>query len=190
MVVTDLCTTAVDVALRHDQGHAIVVLDAVLRRGIDKAALVAELESRSTRRGRARARALIELADAEIESPGESIAHLVMRDLGLPEPELQHEFHGPGGFLARVDFWFPDHGVVVEFDGVTKYRDRAVRGDLTAEDVVVAEKFREDQLRRLVEVNSVARLTWRDVMPGGEAPPVLRRAGLPVPRAIHRTPAW
>ena len=187
---TDLVETAVDIALRRDRGHAIVVLDAVLRRGISRDALVVELERRPTHRGRARARRLIELADGRTESPGESITNLVVHDLRLPAPVLQHEFRVGARLVARVDLWFPEHGVVVEFDGLTKYREFALRGDRSASDVVVAEKLREDEVRSMPPVRGFARLVWRDVMPGGEAPVVLARAGLPVPTSIRRTPPW
>lgn len=187
---TDLTTTAIDVALRFDRGHALSVLDAVLRRGVDRQALSAELESRTTRRGVERVRALLELADGRIESAGESLAHLVMFDLGLPRPHLQHEFVVDHGATARVDFWFPEQGVVVEFDGLVKYRDDRLRGVRTPEEVVIAEKVREDSLRRLPEVRSVARLIWRDVLPGGGAPSSLWRAGLPVRPTIRATPQW
>ncbi|TCL74330.1 MULTISPECIES: hypothetical protein [unclassified Curtobacterium] len=187
---TDLVTTAIDVALRSDRGHALVILDAVLGRGVDRRDLLVELESRPIRRGVQRVRALLELADARIESVGESLAHLVMHDLRLPKPELQQEFFLGSRCIARVDFWFPEHGVVVEFDGLVKYRAGDVRGTRTADDVVVAEKFREDAVRAVPGVRSVARLTWREVLPGGDAPTTLRRSGLPVSLAHRTTPAW
>jgi len=187
---TDLVTTAIDVALRSDRGHALVVLDAVLRRGVDRHDLLAELESRPTRRGVQRVRALLELADGRIESAGESLALLVMHDLGLPRPELQHEFSVDGRCIARVDFWFPEQGVVVEFDGLVKYRAGEVRGARTAEEVVISEKFREDAVRAVPGVRGLARLVWREVLPGGDAPSTLRRSGLPVPLASQTTPMW
>lgn len=190
IVTTDLVSTAVDVALRFDRGHAVAVLDHVLSLGIDREALLAELAGRSTVRGASRARTMIEFADGASESVGESIGRLVMRALRLPSPVLQQEFRLDNGRSARVDFWFPDTGVVVEFDGLVKYRDRSLRSGRTAEDVVIAEKLREDLLRAVSDVTGIARLTWRDVMPGGAAPSMLRRAGLPVPRGFDRTPQW
>lgn len=190
VLTTDLVETAVDVALRCDRGHAIVVLDAVLRRGVPREAVLAELDRRPVRRGTARARRLVEIADARIESPGESLTHLVVHDLGLPAPVLQHEFRAATRVVARVDFWFPEAGVVVEFDGMVKYRDRGLRGDRAAEEVVIDEKRREDAVRSFEEVTGLARVTWRDVLPGGAAPRIFARAGLPVPRVVERTPAW
>jgi hypothetical protein len=190
-LVTDLVATAVDVALRADRGRALAVLDAVLRRGVDADRLRAELEARSTVRGRARAARLVDLADGRSESVGESITRLVTHDLRLPTPELQHEFRDVrGGVVARVDLWFPEQGVVVEFDGLAKYRDPSLRDGRSAEEVVVDEKVREDRVRARSEVSGIARVIWRHVMPGGVAPAVLRTAGLPVPRGIDVTPDW
>jgi hypothetical protein len=187
---TDLVETAVDVALRSDRGHAIVVLEAVLSRGITRELLLVELSRRTNRRGAARARRLVEIADGRAESPGESLTHLVAHDLGLPVPILQHEFRVLGRLVARVDFWFPEHGVVIEFDGLAKYRDRSLRGQRAPEDVVIDEKLREDAVRALPEVRGLGRVTWRDVLPGGAAPSVFARAGLPVARGVRTTPPW
>jgi hypothetical protein len=187
---TDLVSTAVDIALRFDRGHALVVLDEVLSRGVPRDELLAELDVRPTKRNAARARRMIELADGASESVGESLGRLVMHDLRLPAPVLQHEFGGDPGWRARVDYWFPDHGVVVEFDGMVKYRDRALRRGRTVEQVVIDEKLREDRVRGVSEVRGLGRITWHDVLPSGMAPTTLRRAGLPVPRGVDRTPSW
>ncbi|WFR66564.1 hypothetical protein P9139_17600 [Curtobacterium flaccumfaciens] len=114
----------------------------------------------------------------------------MMHDVGLPEPVLQHEFRAGGRLIARVDFWFPDQGVVVEFDGLAKYRDPALRGGRTADEVLVAEKLREDDVRSLPDVRRVVRVTWRDVNPGGAAPRMFSRAGLAVAASVERTPPW
>jgi len=188
--VTTLVDTAVDVALRYDRGRALAVADAVLRRGVDPTALDAELSSRTSVRARRRARRVLELASALSESAGESVTHLVMRDVSSVAPVQQHEFRDARGSIGRVDFWFPDDGVIVEFDGLVKYRDRAMRNGRSAAEVVIAEKLREDRLRALDEVRHVVRPTWRDVVPGGRFPEMLAAAGLPVRRGLLVTPAW
>lgn len=186
--VTMPAVTGVDIALRADRRQALAVLDGLLRAGIQRDALHAELDSRTNPRGASRARALIDLADGRSGSAGESLARLRMHDLGCPTPVLQHTFHDARGFIGTVDFWFPDQGVIVEFDGLIKYRDPALRDGRTVEEVVIAEKRREDRLRALREVSTVVRLLWRDVDDGGDAPGMLARAGLPVRRAVAR--AW
>ncbi|MBF4591205.1 hypothetical protein [Curtobacterium sp. VKM Ac-1395] len=178
--VTSLAVTAVDIALRAPFRTAVVVLDAVLARGIERDVLIAELRARTPRpRAVTRARLAIEFADAASGSPGESVARVRMAQDGFPQPVLQQEFHDEGGFVARVDFWFPEVGVVVEFDGLAKYRDRALRGGRSPEQVVVDEKLREDRLRAVPGVRTVVRLTWRDVDDGGSAPQRLDAAGVP-----------
>jgi very-short-patch-repair endonuclease len=47
----------------------------------------------------------------------ESEARLVMHDGGLPEPVLQYEIIDRDGRSWRLDFAWPDHMVVVEYDG-------------------------------------------------------------------------
>jgi len=188
--VTTLAHTAVDVALRYDRGRALAVADAVLRRGIAGTALESELASRGSVRAHRRARQVLDLASPLSESAGESVTNLVMRDVGCPPAIQQHEFRDSSGPIGRVDFWFPDQGVIVEFDGLVKYRDPSMRKGRSAEDVVIAEKIREDRLRALPEVRRVVRPVWHDVEAGGRLPSMLRDAGLPVRRAVRTAPAW
>lgn len=95
------------------------------------------------------ARLVAVLADARIESAGESRARWVMRSCGLPEPVPQVLIRSGFGFAARVDFLFADQHTIVEFDGMLKYQ--------TPEDLR-EEKVREDRLRSMGY--EVVRLTW------------------------------
>ncbi|WP_146244887.1 hypothetical protein [Curtobacterium sp. MCBD17_028] len=101
-----------------------------------------------------------------------------MHDLGAPTPLLQARFTDARGTIGIVDFWFPDQGVIVEFDGLVKYRSPTVRAGRTPEQVVIEEKRREDRLRSVPGVRAVVRFVWADIMPGGAAPAVLARMGL------------
>ncbi len=188
--VTDPATTAVDVALRYDRGRALMVADAVLRRGWPKDLLTARADAREHVRASRRLREILTLASPLSESAGESITQLAMHDLGLPAPLQQHVFRDASGTIGRVDFWFPEHGVVVEFDGLAKYRDASLRNRRSAEEVVVDEKLREDRLRAVPDVRHVVRPIWRDVMPGGRFPAMLAAAGLPIARGITATLPW
>lgn len=172
VLVGSLAETAVDIALVDHPWRAIVVLDAVLRRGCPKDGLRAVLAARTARSHR-RATTLIDAADGAAESPGESITRWGGVVLGAPPPVLQHEFHHQGVLRDRVDLWYPDHGVVVEFDGRQKYTD-------ASRDVLWDEKRREDRLRRHREVHGTARVTWADALPGGQLPRLLTEAGLPL----------
>jgi len=180
VVVTSLAVTAVDVALREHPWRAIVVLDAVLRRGVSKSVIRDELAHRTAARSRVRALRLIDAADAAADSPGESITRWGSIVLGAPPAELQHAFPNEWGGAERVDLWFPASGTIVEFDGATKYTRAEMRNGRTAEEVVVAEKRREDRLRARHEVNGFARVTWADAMPAGQLPRRLIEAGVPL----------
>lgn len=182
MAVTSPVVTAVDVALREHPWRAIVVLDAVLRRGVSTEALLTELEQRGAARARVRARDLIEHADAAAESPGESITRWGAHVLGAPVPVLQYGFPNDWGGTERVDLFFPGSGTVVEFDGVAKYTDPRYNGGRSSQDVVVAEKRREDRLRAQPDVRGFARVGWSDAMPGGQLPRRLVEAGVPLSR--------
>lgn len=188
--VTTLVDTVVDVALRYDRARALSVADAVLRRGVEPGVIHDELAARPSARAARRSRQVLELASASSESAGESVTHLVMRDVGCPAPVQQHDFRDASGAIGRVDFWFPDHGVIVEFDGLVKYRDPGLRNGRSAEDVLIDEKIREDRLRALHEVRRVVRPVWRDIVPGGRLPAMLADSGLPVRRGVRTTPSW
>lgn len=172
VLVGTLVETGVDVALHEHPWRAIVVLDAVLRRGVRKDELRAALGERG-RRGRDRAETLIEVADGASESAGESITRWGARVLGAPAPVLQQEFAHDEVLHDRVDLWFAQHGVIVEFDGRSKYGEGAP-GTLWEE------KRREDRLRRRRGVNGFIRVTWRDAMPAGQLPRLLLDGGIPL----------
>ena len=79
----------------------------------------------------------------------------------LPEPELQIRIIGPDGtIIARCDLGYPQLGVLIEFDGAIKYGKLLQPGE-GAQDVVVAEKIREDRIRDLGYV--VVRVAWAEL---------------------------
>lgn len=102
-------------------------------------------------------RLMVEMADARVESPGESWTRVLFRGFGLPEPELQAPMHDEDGWLIGfADFFFRETRTVVEFDGVKKYAGK------DGQRALVKEKHREDRLRSLGL--AVVRLTWRDLL--------------------------
>ena len=163
LLVTDLARTVVDVARSRGFTRAVVVGDAALNektRGqlaapafVDHDALLAELERSRTEYAAARARDVLAFVDARSGSPGESVSRVSMWRAGVPAPVLQQSFSP-----WFVDFWWPDYGVIGEFDGEAKYLDKRYRGDRTAAEVVLAEKAREDELRR--RCRGFARWDW------------------------------
>ena len=108
------------------------------------------------------------------ESVGESrfwhFCHL--RNLPIPVP--QHVVRDDSGeVVARLDFAWPDLGVFVEFDGMTKYRTPIASEDPV--DVVLREKLREDRVRELTGWICV-RVTWSDLADRPRLEARLRRA--------------
>jgi hypothetical protein len=171
---TSLERTVLDIARRQSFTHAVVVLDHVLRFDLlRREGLAGALEALGRVRGYRQAAAAIAFADRRAESPGESISRVTAHLLGVPAPELQHEFETPRGRF-RTDFWWPDAGVIGEFDGRLKYDDPRALWD---------EKNREDALRRLPEVRGFARWTMREAADARALAAVLSAAGLPLFRA-------
>ena len=169
---TGLARTALDMAAARPFPRAVAVLDIARRRGVEPSALAGELVVSDWPRHVRRA---VELSTPLSDSPGESEARAVIHLRGFAAPELQREFRDRDGVM-RVDFFWPEQGVVGEFDGKAKYtRDEFTAGDPSA--VVWREKRREDRLRR--QIREVVRFSTAEV----RDPPRLRRllleAGVP-----------
>lgn len=103
--------------------------------------------------GIARAREVVEFADERSESPLESIARVVFRDLGLPAPELQVWLGGVSEPVGRVDFYWKRYRTIAETDGAAKYRDNPRR---------VPEQLRRDQLLR-EDGYELVHFTWQQI---------------------------
>lgn len=185
-LLTDLVTTAADLAISYELRVSVPALDAAMQIGLTSRELTGEVEQRNAVHGRRRALTAIELADPASGSPGESIGRVALDELGAPRPVLQQEFRDAAGLIGRVDFWYPEQGIVLEFDGRAKYLDPALRAaGSTAADVVVAEKRREDRLRRHPDVRALGRFGWREAHDADALRGVLRSVGLPiVPRSF------
>lgn len=190
--VTSLVRTLAEVATGPSFGRAVGMLDAALREPEDdefrhglvrptKQEVLGCLESLGRPPGFARARAAIEFADGLSGSLGESLSRVQMRALGVPAPQLQVAFSDHLGLIGVTDYYWPDLGLVGEFDGHSKYGDerRFVR-HLSAQDVVIAEKVREDRLRAVVE--GVVRWGWTTAMNRHALGELLQSRGLPVGR--------
>lgn len=160
VAVTSLVRTACDIASRSDFAGALVVFDAVLRRGVTRDALYDVLTAHR-RRGIFPARRALKYASAKSESVGESWSRGQMIAADLPIPDLQTAFVDDQGSMI-VDFSWPG-GVVAEFDGVDKYIRYLADGETVA-DAVIREKRREDRLRDLGLL--VIRWIWADLVDG------------------------
>lgn len=157
ILVTTLERTVVDLAATIDLKSAVAVVDRALL--IDpfgranppttKELLLETWERMLPFRGSVRARGIIEFGSGLSGSPLESGSRVNIALNGFPEPELQHPFIVDGREV-RADFYWLDQDAVGEADGQVKYFDPHLRSGLTAEQVVFAEKQREDAIRRQV----------------------------------------
>jgi hypothetical protein len=147
----------------------------IYRMRSSKQEFAAELASHPSPVGRRRAGLALTIADGMSGSPGESVSRVGIHILGLPSPELQHEFVDAEGSMF-VDFWWPQLGLAGEFDGYGKYLREELRGGRTIAEVLIAEKRREDRLRRLGL--TVVRWDWAVAMSLPLLDARLRGAGL------------
>lgn len=105
------------------------------------------LERHRRARGVRRGRRVLELADGRAQLPGESVSRLRLLELGFRVAGLQTPVPGPEGRTYYPDFDLADAGAWGEFDGVDKYTTLARLQGSTIEEVMLAEKQREDWIR-------------------------------------------
>lgn len=144
--VTTVARTLVDGAREWDLTDAVVALDDALHRGLtDQDQLRAAVSVVRHWEGASRAARAVGLADGLAESPLESAGRVRIVTSGLPAPELQVGLWDADGFIGRVDGWYDDAAVAVEFDGAVKYLDP--KGGRSPGEVLWLEKRREDRMR-------------------------------------------
>ena len=123
-LATSPAWTAVEVARQLRRPRALATLDAALHSGLcTPADLEAAADEQRGRRGIVTVRELLRLADGRAESAMESEARLVMTDYGVPKPELQYVIYGDG-VSWRVDFAWPEHRVVAEYESIDWHAGR------------------------------------------------------------------
>lgn len=136
-----------------DPAGGLMAADAALHEHLlTEPRLAAAVAGAVGRRGSRRAQEVLALADARIESPLESLTHLALHDAGFPAPELQSWLTAADGRRYRVDFYWPEPKLILEADGLGKYRT-AGPGE---------EKRRERALRRAGY--QVERVIWSDIV--------------------------
>ena len=175
--VTSVAQTLIDLGRRRPFASNLTSLDAALRRGnVTKEQLLSLVDAHPHTSGNTRLRRWIEVADPHSESPGESLSRAVMIEHHLPLPRLQDEIWDPRGRLVgRVDFIWPDLGVIGEFDGNVKYgREMAGR---PIEEVIQDERRREIAVERASGMR-VVRWLWRDAWQGEPLLQILADVGV------------
>ena len=159
VTVTSLGRTLDDVACALPLAKSVPMLDAGLRIAGTRDDLATLLESLQPFPASVRGRRAIEFATAASGSPGESFARVQFHALGVGPPQLQVPFSDQEGPIGVVDFYWPALDLIGEFDGASKYGSgREFQRHLSVEQIVLAEKEREDRLRRVAR--GFMRLTW------------------------------
>lgn len=182
ILITSLARTVADVARTSRVDTAVAIADAALRAvewsshddyRLDLADSFRETASTIVTRsahGVSRALQRIAFADGRAELPGESVSRVHLARLGFAAPRLQVRVPGPDRGDYWVDFALEDVPALGEFDGKAKYLDPAVRGSRSAEDVLYAEKRREDWIRGVTGLRLI-RWSMDDI----SSPDALRR---------------
>lgn len=124
------------------------------------AGLAARIDAAPGARGIRHARMLHPLIDGRSQLPLESITKLQFRRLGFRAPRLQVPVRAPHDGWFWMDIALDEAAAFYECDGESKYTDEAMRSGRTLEEVLLAEKQREDWVRGT---------TGRRVLRGGSA---------------------
>ena len=180
LTVTTLARTVADLGRTLPFERAVAAGDRAAAHGLDFGYLDDVLRGMERWPGVRQARRVANFLDGRSETVGESVSRVRLGEQGLPSPTLQHEVYDlMGTLVARTDFAWIQHRTIGEFDGRIKYGALLGPGQ-RPEDVVFAEKLREDALRDLGW--QVVRWVWADL----ERPHVLRERVL---RAFARNRA-
>ncbi|SFN84233.1 type IV toxin-antitoxin system AbiEi family antitoxin domain-containing protein [Mycetocola miduiensis] len=188
ILVTSRLRTLLDLARRSGFMSAVASLDAGLafavkeHRTADAATrlremLVDRLDQLGSAPGSRRARYAVEFASHLADSPGESASRVQIHLCGFPQPVLQFPVVDRNGTLWHADVGWPEHRLLGEFDGFAKYtRDAYTRGT-PIEEIVWAEKRREDLMR--AARYGMVRWLWTDALRAPLLTRILLDAGLP-----------
>ncbi|WP_292833971.1 hypothetical protein [Microbacterium sp.] len=171
ILCTSIPRTAYDLARLTSAEVALVGVDTALARiggdprryDEDAAAqwlggLTARLDGAGAVRGIRHARMLLGVADGRSQQPLEITTKLQLRRLGFRQPRLQVPVAAPERGAYWMDIAIDEADAFYECDGETKYTDEAMRSGKTLEQVLLAEKHREDWVRGV---------TGRRVLRGG-----------------------
>ncbi|WP_408925048.1 hypothetical protein ACKFRT_08980 [Corynebacterium sp. YSMAA1_1_F7] len=213
--LTSVNDTIIDLARWHSVADAVVAAEFAARAamsGLGTPEFIAELRADANRlrklRGISKTRESLRLINGASESPRESALKVKLWEAGLPAPLQQVELHYEGYFAGRVDFFYPC-GLVIEYDGRSKYQPRKAGSDASGvtgggmvnEEVfaarqIISERARERKLQNLgARIYRVDRDNFRD---GTAVADICRlhrqmtRNGLEFPATNYRggVPAW
>ncbi len=154
--VTSCPRTVIDIARRSARDGIVVADSALLNELVTIDQLRSALRRQQHWDGVITARRVVELASGLSESALESLARLFLDDNHIPLPEQQVWIETHRGWF-RVDGLWGEFGVILEVDGLIKYR----KADPNDDDPLVTEKLRQEALERAGY--TVIRVTWADI---------------------------
>ena len=113
--------TIADLARRLPFVEAVVVVDMALhRRTVRITELMDWARTHPGYHGLRQLRRVLQLAEAATESPMETRLRLLLIADGLPRPNAQvSHCDAAGMFIGRVDLYYPDQRLAIEYDGAT-----------------------------------------------------------------------
>ena len=134
---TSALRTVRDLGSRADGVESVVAVDMALHEGVlGHSQLVNYVQAHPGEKGIKRLRRAVRLADARSESPMETRLRMELVNARLPRPAVQAELRGANGnFIGRVDLYYPDRRLVIEYDG-ENHKDRLV-ADLRRQNALV-----------------------------------------------------
>lgn len=128
MPATSVARTISDLCAKLSLVEAVVISDAALHHGLTSVPdLKSWAESNRRRHGIRSLRRVTCLAEPAAESPMESRLRMLLVLSRLPRPKAQVEIYDSSGrFAGRVDLYYPEHGLAIEYDGAI-HRDSLVQ---------------------------------------------------------------
>lgn len=163
LVMAGPARTALDLGREFGFEDAVVAADVALRLGASRSELSGLLDGMRSWPHITSPRRAVAIADGGAESIGETLLRLLVLELGIGTPETQFELTD-GRRRAVADLRVRRH--LFEFDGRVKYlgRERGGVADRAPEEVVWAEKQREDWVRNHDGGYGVSRVVWAELL--------------------------
>jgi hypothetical protein len=178
--LTPMLRTLGDLLLHLPFVEGVAAADAALWGGLVTVSGVrSRIESLPRTRGRATGLRALDFAQPGAANPGESLSRVLIMQSGFGQPILQEPFRDRDGRIGFVDFWWPQAGVIGEFDGFVKYSYPEYLRGRSPSQVVVDEKTRERRLEALPGVRRVVRWVWSDLQTPERFFRILSAGGVP-----------
>jgi hypothetical protein len=117
LAVTTPLRTALDLGRIVPLDEAVVALDKFLRAGLVTLGELRDAAAVTPGPGCRQIRRAVALADGLAESPQETRLRLALGRSHLPAPVAQYVVRDADGFIARVDFAWPEHRIALEYEG-------------------------------------------------------------------------